>query len=64
MRGNAALDPTQWLRDPVVALEEGSARLLLGWTYVALPGLKLSTPSFFSLERGGPVSDVARSLRG
>ena len=61
--GNARLDPTRWLRDPVVALEGGSARLLLGWTYVALPGLRLSTPSFFSLERGGPASHVARPPR-
>jgi len=46
------------LRDPVVALEEGDSSLLLGWSYLELGPLRLGTPSFFLLERLGPVEEV------
>lgn len=57
--GNAALDPINRGRDPLVALNEGDASLLLGWTYLDVFGLLVSTPSFFLLEREHPVAYVA-----
>jgi hypothetical protein len=42
--------PLGRLRDPLVALEPGSVRLLLGASYLQL-GASLRTPSFFLLER-------------
>lgn len=45
------LHPLGAVRDPLVSLEEGSARLLLGATYLSLGPLALRTPSFFTLER-------------
>ncbi len=55
--GNAALDPTRRVRDPLVALSAGSVQLLLGWSYVDLGIGCLGTPSFFSLELDGPLSN-------
>ena len=55
---NPALDPTRLIRDPVVALEPGGAQWLLGWTYVVLFGGRLGTPSYFLLERVGPLAHV------
>ena len=52
--GNGFLDPTQRLRDPIVALSPGSTERLLGWSYVDL-GFSLPTPSYFLLERIGPL---------
>jgi len=57
--GNAALDPVRLLRDPIVALVDGSAELLLGWSYVDLGVARVGTPSFFTLEREGPLDHVA-----
>ncbi|HEY6032674.1 MAG TPA: hypothetical protein VIV58_00405 [Kofleriaceae bacterium] len=49
------------VRDPLVALELGSARVLLGRSDVALGPARLATPSYFVLEREGPLAadDVA-----
>jgi hypothetical protein len=54
--GNPA--PLSRLRDPVVALNEGDADTLLGFTYVDSPFGKIGTPSFFSLERARPLTHV------
>ena len=50
------------VRDPLVALEAGSARLLLGRSDVVLGPARLATPSYFVLEREGPLApaDVVR----
>ena len=48
------------LRDPIVAVNDGSAELLLGWSYLEIGGRKLPTPSFFSLERAGPIEYIPR----
>lgn len=50
--GGRARSAMARLRDPIVAVNPGSADLLLGWTYVDLGGPRLGTPSFFSLQRG------------
>ncbi len=47
------------LRDPIVAVNEGSSELLLGWTYVDLGFKRVGTPSFFSLQRGGELRFIA-----
>ena len=55
---NAPLYPMRRIRDPIVAVEAGSVELLLGWSYVDLGPLSVGTPSFFSLEREGPLAYV------
>ena len=55
---NPALDPTRLIRDPVVGLTEGAVDWLLGWTYVALFGGAVGTPSYFLLERVGALEYV------
>lgn len=44
------------MRDPIVSLREGDATTLLGFTYLALGPLRIETPSFFLLEREGPLT--------
>jgi len=58
-RGGNGLDPTALVRDPVVALVEGSIELLLGRSDVALGGLRLRTPSYFVLQPAGPLDHDA-----
>jgi len=53
--GNGRLDPLGLLRDPLVALQAGSVELLLGWSYLAIGPAKIPTPSYFLLERAGPI---------
>ena len=40
------------------ALEPGNADRLLGWSYVELGPLRIRTPSYFLLEREGPIAHV------
>jgi hypothetical protein len=47
------------MRDPIVSLDEGSVERLLGWSYVDLGFARVPTPSYFLLEREGPLSHVA-----
>ncbi len=54
--GNRRLDPVSRLRDPIVALKEGSADRLLGWSYLQVGRKQVGTPSFFWLERDAPLS--------
>lgn len=56
---NRRLDPIRWLRDPVVSLEAGSVELLLGWSFVDLGFRRVSTPSYFCLERDTPLTHYA-----
>ena len=55
---HGALDPMQRVRDPLVALVEGSVDVLLGASYVDLFGLCVVTPAYFLLEREGPIEYV------
>jgi hypothetical protein len=57
------LSPLSRVRDPIVALNEGSAELLLGWSYLALGGSALGTPSYFLLRREGPLGQVVQVPR-
>lgn len=53
---NPLFDLTSAARDPLVAVNEGSVDLLLGWSYLEIGPLHLGTPSFFALEREGPLT--------
>ena len=59
---NSRLDPIGRLRDPIVALEENSVDTLLGWSYLDL-GFAMPTPSYFLLQRCGPLDHVAHPPR-
>ncbi|MHB8873848.1 MAG: hypothetical protein ACYC8T_09210 [Myxococcaceae bacterium] len=56
--GNRRREGLSLMRDPVVAVNAGSAELLLGWTYLDLPFAPVGTPSFFTLERDCPLTHV------
>lgn len=57
--GNRRLDPIATLRDPLVALDPGSADRLLGVSLIQLAGTRVPTPAYFLLERGGPTRGEA-----
>ena len=46
------------VRDPLVAVNEGSVELLLGWSYVELGRRQVATPSYFLIVREGPLDEV------
>lgn len=52
---NPRLDPTRAARDPIVALERDGVEWLLGAMDVSLWGRRLRTPSYFLLQREGPL---------
>jgi hypothetical protein len=62
--GNARADVVRFIRDPIVAVDAGDAGLLLGWTYLDVAGLRLGTPSYFTLERLGPLDEAFAPPRG
>lgn len=55
---NAKLDLLRRVRDPLVALVPGSVELLLGWSYLDLGVALVGTPSYFTLERHGPLGFI------
>ena len=55
--------PLWRLRDPIVAVHAGSVELLLGWSFVDLGPLQLPTPSYFLLEREGPLEAIVPAPR-
>jgi hypothetical protein len=62
--GNRRRDPLGRARDPIVAVNPGSAELLLGWTYLDLGrGPLIPTPSFFSLAPGESLQHSAAPPR-
>lgn len=60
---NPAWDPARRVRDPVVALEPGDPTRLLGWSLVAVGPWRVPTPSWFLLERAGPVPFIPAAAR-
>jgi hypothetical protein len=61
---NARFDPIGRVRDPIVALHPGDPTLLLGASYVAAIGRSIATPSYFALERRGPLEHLVEPPRG
>lgn len=61
--GNGRFDPMSRVRDPIVAVNAGSADLLLGWSYVDLGFATLGTPAWFTLERVRPLTHLAHPPR-
>ena len=60
--GNGRFDPIRCLRDPLVSLVPGSTDRLLGASYLDL-GFRIMTPSYFLLERLGPLDHAAHPPR-
>ncbi|MDP3277111.1 MAG: hypothetical protein Q8Q09_18105 [Deltaproteobacteria bacterium] len=56
-------EPLALARDPLVALDKGSSEWLLGMTFVALGPLQIVTPSYFVLQREGPIDYVPLAER-
>jgi hypothetical protein len=54
-KGNGLLNA---LRDPIIALTPDSTDLLLGWSYLAIGGRRVRTPSYFLLIRGSPLTEL------
>jgi len=46
---NPVIDPTRAVRDPLVSLRPGTSDVLLGRTYLSMPGGWWATPSWFML---------------
>jgi hypothetical protein len=61
--GNAVWDPVTLLRDPLVAVVEGSVDRLLGWTWLDFGLFTTGTPSFFLLQRIGSLEHVVARLK-
>ena len=51
----SAFDTLGVMRDPLVAVNEGSADLLLGWSFLDLGVVDVPTPSFFTLQYEAPL---------
>jgi len=52
---NTGLDVQRLVKDPLRAVNAGSAELLIGYSYLDLGFVRLDTPTFFALIRGGPL---------
>lgn len=55
---NPTLDPTRLVRDPLVALDDEQT-WLLGQSRVQFGPIDIPTPSYFLLQRLGPVQHIA-----
>lgn len=53
---NPLWETIRFCKDPLVALHPDRVDLLLGVSYVRLGPLAVHTPTFFCLERGGPLT--------
>ena len=62
--GNTLYDPALPMRAPLVAVNAGSADLLLGWDYVQIGGLQLPTPAYWSLTRDCELREVVKPPKG
>jgi hypothetical protein len=52
----------RFMKDPLVAVEAGSADVLLGVTWVALGPLQVETPTYFVLEREHQLTHVPAAV--
>lgn len=60
---NGPFDPLSRARDPIAAVNPGKSDLLIGWTYFDLGFTRVSTPSFFTLERSCALTHRASPPR-
>lgn len=59
--GENGLSPQSLVKDPLLAVNAGSADLLIGVSYVDLGLFTLPTPTFFILSRDQPLRNVVAS---
>lgn len=62
--GNGLLDPMNFVRDPLVAVNEGDHSLLLGLSWVELGFTRFVIPAYFALAGGDPLDHDAKAPRG
>jgi hypothetical protein len=55
---NARFDPIRLAKDPIVSLDGGEGRFVLGMSYLLVRNRCVETPSFFLLEREHPIRYV------
>lgn len=55
---NPFFETVRWMKDPLVALSPGSPDELLGVSYAVIAGVCIETPTYFTLEREGPIAHV------
>jgi hypothetical protein len=46
------------MKDPLVALSPGNYDELIGVSYAVIGGICIETPTYFTLEREGPIDFV------
>ncbi len=57
--GNPLFDPARFTYSPIVAVNQGSSELLLGWEVFRIAGKPIAIPDFWALRREGPIDYVA-----
>ena len=62
--GNTLTDPALPMRAPLVAVNAGSADLLLGWDYVQFGRFQIPTPAYWSLTRDCELREVVVPPKG
>ncbi|MFO0750448.1 MAG: hypothetical protein U1F43_32975 [Myxococcota bacterium] len=55
---NRPWDPIRLSKDPLVALAAGDPTELIGVSYLVIGGRCIETPTYFTLEREGPITFV------
>ena len=61
--GNPKTDPARFGYTPIVAVNPGSQRLLLGWEVFRVAGRFLPVPLYWALELQGPLEEVVAPPR-
>jgi hypothetical protein len=61
--GNKRLDPAGYACTPLVAVNEGSQDLLLGWEVLKLGPLLVPAPLFWALRHEGPLEEIVAPPR-
>ena len=56
--GNSLFDPARYTCSPIVAVNEGSVELLLGWEVIRLGSMLIPLPDYWLLKRDGPLATV------
>ena len=61
--GNPPFDPARFTYSPLVAVNAGSAELLLGWEVFKVGPAVFNIPDFWALRREGPLEHVVAAPR-